>query len=125
MNIITLRPRKRKPLLKLISILLTTVIITTCITTLLTTKKTTQHLYATTAVITEINHTSDYIVATNSTRTFIIYPSDDWHIGDHLSIVMNDNNTPEIIDDEIINYRYTSFTETEYNVWTLHTTNRK
>ena len=111
----------RKNMSAIIIIIITVIYVTTMY--LIVAHKATDH-YATTAVITEVNHTDDYIVAINHSRTFVIYGADDWHEGDCLSILMDRKRTAQITDDEIVDYYYTDLTRTEDNLWIVHTKER-
>jgi hypothetical protein len=86
------------------------------------TKRVADNYYPTTAVVTEVNHTDSYIVATNHSRTFILYGAEDWHEGDYISILMDRKHTVQIIDDEIVTYYYTDMERTEDSIWVVHMT---
>ena len=65
-------------------------------------------LYPATGVITDI---SDDVVTYEDFNGFKwqFYGAEDFSIGDVVSVMMNDNNTPEIFDDEIVKVRYSGY----------------
>ena len=98
-----------------------TVILTTLINTSIVARKEQSRYYPTTAVVIETNHADDYIVAINSSRTFVIYGAEDYHKDDYISILMDNRHTKTIQDDKIVDYRYTYFDRMEDGIWTVHT----
>lgn len=87
--------------------------------------RTANRFYPAAAIVTEVNKTDNYIVATNYTRTFVIYETTDWEVGDYVSILLDNKRTVSIIDDAIVDYRYTELERTEdEGLWFIHTTHR-
>ena len=67
-----------------------------------------KNLYPTTMIITSIEQNNRITACTASGLTYqFIDDSEDWFVGDLVGMIMNDNNTPEsILDDIIISTRY-------------------
>jgi len=65
------------------------------------------HFYAMTAKVVALDYTVDLVTVEdfNGFR-WCFYECDDWQIGDCVSIVMHDNDTPLIFDDVIYSVRY-------------------
>lgn len=69
-------------------------------------------IYSTTAMVTYLDYDMD--IVTVSTMTGIKYQfdnCDDWCVGDFCSMTMYDNNTADIHDDEVLDYRYSGYVE--------------
>lgn len=66
--------------------------------------------YALTAIVEEIDYAADTVVCVDSTgNTWAFIGCEDWLKGDVCSVVMYDNNTENIEDDEIVSVRYSSY----------------
>lgn len=70
-----------------------------------------ENLYAKTAMIYELDRTSDivYVVDSNG-EAWTFEGCEDYVIGDYVSMIMFDNNTQSIYDDEIVKVRYSGYT---------------
>lgn len=63
--------------------------------------------YPMTALVTEVNGTSDLVTVTNANGLqYQFYGVDDWIEGDVASLIMNDKGTELVYDDEIVSARY-------------------
>ena len=63
--------------------------------------------YPMTALVTEVNSASDLVTVTNANGLqYQFYGIDDWIEGDVASLIMNDNGTELVYDDEIVSARY-------------------
>ena len=68
------------------------------------------NLYAETAVVTEIDYSTDEVVVECfNGNLFSFYGTDDWAEGDICSMLMNDNGTPTVTDDEIVSVKYSGY----------------
>lgn len=69
--------------------------------------------YAQTAVVMDVNRDDDVVVCEDyNGNTWEFYGTEDWIVGDCVSLIMNDSGTQEIYDDEIISVRYSG--------WVIH-----
>lgn len=73
----------------------------------------TNHTYPETAVITEINESTETITVTcaNGNRFSFLSSPEDWFQGDIVSLTMHDNGTETVDDDRIIHIRYSGTPE--------------
>ena len=73
----------------------------------------TSHTYPQTAVITEIDESSETITVTcaNGNRFTIHASPEDWFPGDLVSMTMHDNGTETVEDDRILQVRYSGTPE--------------
>lgn len=66
--------------------------------------------YADLLYVEDVNYDTNTIMFKNSNDIYFIYEMEteieDVYVGDFYNVVFYDNNTPEIADDEIINFRY-------------------
>ena len=63
--------------------------------------------YPATMVIYCVDYRLDVVYITDGYHNYYFVGVEDLYIGDTLSLIMNDNGTPETVkDDEIIDYRY-------------------
>lgn len=63
--------------------------------------------YPETGIVTVINLENDFVeFETYSGNVFSFYGCDNWHVGDVVSAIMNDNGTDAITDDEVIKVQY-------------------
>lgn len=71
------------------------------------------HTYPATAVITEINESTETITAcsANGNRITIHAAPEDWFPGDLISLTMHDNGTATVEDDRILQIRYSGTPE--------------
>lgn len=69
-------------------------------------------IYPATMVITSVDYETDTVSATTATGfIFEFYGTEDWYVGDLAGMIMDDNGTPEIMDDKILQVRYVGTTE--------------
>ena len=66
-------------------------------------------IYATTMRVTAINNAKDIVTATG--HIFEMKGTEDYMIGDYVSLVMDDNGTPGITDDIIVSAQYSGWTD--------------
>lgn len=73
----------------------------------------TNHTYSETAVITEINESTETITVTcaNGNRFSFCLAPEDWFPGDLVSMTMHDNGTETVDDDRILQVRYSGTPE--------------
>lgn len=73
-----------------------------------------QHLYPKTAMVIEVDHTKGTVTCEdyNGFR-WVFYGAEDWMVRDCVSLLMNDNGTPGILDDSIV--------KTHYSAWEIKT----
>lgn len=70
-------------------------------------KQEADHIYPRTAIVTETDQRNDIVKVTDGEGfTWEFYGVEDWEIGDGCSLIMNDNGTADIKDDQIIQTRY-------------------
>lgn len=65
--------------------------------------------YADLMYVEDVNYNTNIIMFKNSSDMYFIYEMEnieDIYVGDFYNVVFYDNNTSEIADDEIINFRY-------------------
>lgn len=66
--------------------------------------------YALTALVTEVNRENDTVTCINSVgNTWQFYGTEDWQEGDCASLLMWDNGTESVTDDEIHSARYNAW----------------
>ena len=66
--------------------------------------------YPMTARVMEVNYTEDTVTVMTSTgHLFAFYGCEDWQEGDCASLIMEDNGTENITDDEIVQARYSAW----------------
>lgn len=71
---------------------------------------TTNRYYPRTAVVTEVDYANDIVSAIDATgNIWEMTETDDWLEGDVVSMLMDDNGTPEILDDRIVKAYYSGF----------------
>lgn len=72
--------------------------------------KTNGRLYPETAIVREVDHKADEVTVEcfNGNR-FVFYGIDDWTEGDICSMLMYDNGTPIVYDDEIMSVKYSGY----------------
>ena len=64
-------------------------------------------LYPTCGIVTETDETTDTVTFTEPNGNRWSFEGvEDWQEGDKIAVIMRDNGTPEIIDDEIVSVRY-------------------
>lgn len=67
-------------------------------------------LYPETAVVREVDYTTDTVtVECFNGNLFSFSECDDWAEGDICSMLMNDNGTPTVTDDEIVSVKYSGY----------------
>lgn len=72
----------------------------------------TSGLYPMTAIVTELDSEDDIIYVTTATgNEFTFFGCEDYYIGDYVSLIMWDNGTSSVYDDEILEVRYSGFYE--------------
>lgn len=69
-------------------------------------------LYPETAIVTDVNETEDcVIVECSNGNLFQFYGIEDWAEGDICSMLMSDNGTTEVTDDQILSVKYSGYVE--------------
>lgn len=67
--------------------------------------------YPLTTVVSSVEHSTDTVEVEDGNRTIWVFTGcEDWQIGDTCSLIMSDNGTTNIYDDEIVKTKYSSFT---------------
>lgn len=70
------------------------------------------HVYPMSGIVTEVNRQEDRVVVTDSTgNEWEFDGAEDWHTGDIAAMIMEDNGTEEVYDDEIIDIQYDGWVE--------------
>lgn len=65
------------------------------------------HIYPMSGIVTEVNHQENRVIVTDSTgNEWEFDGAEDWRTGDIAAMIMEDNGTEEIYDDEIIDVQY-------------------
>lgn len=65
------------------------------------------HIYPMSGAVTEVNYQENKVIVTDSTgNKWEFDGAEDWHTGDIAAMIMKDNGTEEIYDDEIIDVQY-------------------
>lgn len=78
-----------------------------------TEETTTGNYYACTTIVVEVDRDNDLVTAEDSTgHCWQFYGTEDWQEGDCASLLMWDNGTDTILDDEIQSARYSAWTLT-------------
>ena len=66
------------------------------------------HIYSRDGVVVEVNDTDDYIIWSDGYFEWELEDSDDWEVGDGITVIHYDNLTKDTIEDDItIEHRYT------------------
>lgn len=69
-------------------------------------------IYATTMRVTAIDNAKDIVTMETATgHIFEMEGTEDYMIGDYVSLVMDDNGTPGITDDIIVSAQYSGWTD--------------
>lgn len=71
--------------------------------------------YPLTTVVTEINENEIVVTDFNGNDWVFENTNEDWCIGDYCSMIMSDNATEIIFDDEIISCRYSGYLQGKWN----------
>lgn len=67
-------------------------------------------IYPKSAIVTEVNYHDDYIVLLDLNGDEWLYDgAEDWLVGDFVAMMMWNNDTLDIYDDEIISIRYEGY----------------
>lgn len=70
------------------------------------------HVYPMSGIVTEVNHQENYVIVTdNIGNEWKFDGAEDWRMGDIAAMIMEDNGTEEIYDDEIIDVQYDGWVE--------------
>ena len=70
-----------------------------------------KNLYAMTAVVADLDYEKNTVTVENATGfTWCFSGTEDWELGDVAALVMDDNGTEIIFDDEIVSVRYSGYT---------------
>lgn len=70
------------------------------------------HIYPMSGIVTEVNRQEDRVVVTDSIgNEWEFDGAENWHTGDIAAMIMEDNGTEEIYDDEIIDVQYDGWIE--------------
>lgn len=65
------------------------------------------NLYPISTKVVSIDYTADKVTVEQANGTmWSFYGCDDWELDDNCNLIMNDNGTPEIYDDIVVDYRY-------------------
>ena len=64
--------------------------------------------YPAAGIVSDIHDDTVY-VTDSAGFTWAFCPAEDWMIGDMAAMTMNDKGTPSILDDEIVDVRYTGY----------------
>lgn len=71
-------------------------------------------VYPKTMQITGMDRETDIVTCTDSVGfQWEFYGCEDYYVGDYVSAIMYDNNTQNVFDDEIIEVRYSGYTDWE------------
>lgn len=66
--------------------------------------------YPTTGKVVDIDTNEGIVtVETYNGHMYLFYGIEDWMLGDCVSLTMNDNGTPKVTDDTIVNHRYSGW----------------
>lgn len=65
--------------------------------------------YPTTLIVTEVH--GEVCIAVTATGIPYILPCEDLDVGDLVACIMNDKDTPDVHDDEMVSMRYAGYTE--------------
>lgn len=66
--------------------------------------------YATTGLITELNYETNEVIFENfNGYEYAFYGIEDWAVNDCVSVILYDNGTPEIFDDEVVDVKYSGW----------------
>lgn len=69
-----------------------------------------KNYYAMTAVVSDLDYAGDTVTVENASGfTWCFEGTEDWEVGDVASLVMDDNGTEIIFDDEIVSVRYSGY----------------
>lgn len=75
-----------------------------------TPNETTTEQYPTTGIVTEIYYDTDQVVIMDFNGfLYTFYGVEDWMIGDVCSCIMDDNGTPDVKDDIIVQTKYSGY----------------
>lgn len=76
-------------------------------------RETQDNLYPSVLVVTEIDNNSDEVIITDCNGFIYCFNGiEDWEIGDTVAVIFSDNGTENnILDDKIIDVKYSCFTE--------------
>ena len=65
------------------------------------------NLYPISTKVVSLDYTTDKVTVQQANGTlWIFYGCDDWELNDNCDLIMDDNGTPEVYDDIIVDYRY-------------------
>ncbi len=65
------------------------------------------NLYPISTRVVELDYTTDTVTVEQANgMLWSFYGCDDWELGDNCNLIMDDNGTPEVYDDIIVDYRY-------------------
>lgn len=86
------------------------ILITLLLSAIISAPKENGNLYAETAIVREIDYATDEVVVECfNGNLFSFYGTEDWAEGDICSMLMNDNGTPTVTDDEIVSVKYSGY----------------
>lgn len=98
--------------------LIITALVTAVVTTMFTTtvcKANTENiknLYPRTAIVTEINYNTDKVtVKCANGNPYYFYGTEDYEVGDIVSLIVKQNSTEIVTDDTVVSQRYDGFIE--------------
>ena len=64
-------------------------------------------LYPISTKVVSLDYTADTVTVEQANGTMWTFQGcDDWELNDNCNLIMNDNGTPEVYDDLIVDYRY-------------------
>ena len=66
--------------------------------------------YPSVAIVVDVNYESNVVALQDSNGEILAFTgTEDWMVGDVAALIMSDNGTEKVYDDEIIDARYSSF----------------
>lgn len=67
----------------------------------------TDNLYPISTKVVSLDYTTDKVTVEQANGTMWTFQGcDDWQLNDNCNLIMDDNGTPEVYDDIIVDYRY-------------------
>ena len=99
---------KRK--LFLVLTMLTATMLTSCTKKAETETKVEVRQYPSVAIVVDVNYENNVVALQDSNGEILAFTgTEDWMVGDVAALIMSDNGTEKVYDDEIIDARYSSF----------------
>lgn len=63
-------------------------------------------LYPNAGVVTEVNREADLVTFCDGYHDWTFEGCEDWDVGDGIAVIMSDNGTETVYDDEVISVKY-------------------